>query len=234
VLARATGGKRSTRPPAQRKIGLRKTARPASVNKPARKVGGRAGPGHGFAPRCRQNGGGRAQGRRVSNSPQNAAEGKAAAAATRPCERRARLSGRAAGSTPPAGRKSEQEVSARSASRTRLARASLKSAAAGGPSHAATGRSLLPRDHREDAGLPTPPSIGPDQARGRRAPRPPKRTWRGQSGEKSVPRRISRPRPRPPAVTAARVCGLSRPCCSRVAIGNRKSLAEARAFVIRL
>jgi CarD family transcriptional regulator len=201
VLARATGGKRGASARANAKSVSGKTARPASVNKPARRKPAAAPKktpaievSRGVAAKTA------AAARKAVESPtrtaQNAAEGKAAAAAILALKRNAaRLSeARKQAASPPAGRKSEQEVSARSAlgpTDAVGARVLAKSAAAGGPSHATTGPG---KPFAAKITAKTPDSQTPPSIETRPGARPPARRDAAQTnmaeaklGEKSVP-----------------------------------------------
>jgi CarD family transcriptional regulator len=149
ALARASGAKRGASARANAKSVSGKTARPASVNKPARgkpAAAPKKTPAIEVSRRVAAKSA--AAVRKAVESPtrtaQNAAAGKAATAAILALKRNAaRLSeARKQAAPPPADRKTEQELSARSAlgpTDAVGARVLAKSAAAGGPSHAATG-----------------------------------------------------------------------------------------------
>ena len=167
MLARATGGASAR---AKRKSGRQGGKACLRQQIGTGKAGGRGEKDssyRSFAPRCRQTGGGRAQGRRVpTRTAQNLAASKAAAAAILALKRNAaRLSGAPASESPPAGRpagnskvdlaskvrvavikKSAPDVTGSASVPTDaiVARVLAKHAAAGGPSQAAAKGSSKP------------------------------------------------------------------------------------------
>jgi CarD family transcriptional regulator len=218
VLARATGAKRGASARANAKSVSGKTARPASVNKPVRGKPAAAPKKTPAIEVSRRVAAKPAAAVRKAESPtrtaQNTAASKAAAAAILALKRNAaRLSeARKRAASPPAGRpagnsskldlapkergavinKTEQEISTRSAlgpTDAVGARVPAKSAAAGGPSHAATGKPFAAKITAKTLDAQTPPSIET-----RPGARPPARRDVAQTnmaeakpGEKSVP-----------------------------------------------